>query len=167
LAGQTTRGPRNPDYRPAHEKALVTGLFLLTTRIRRYNNLFGEMNDHQHRLDDEDVPLAGGISTPGVVRVGDAVRRALKPDSDVVHALRVHFERSGFDGAPRFRGRCAEASRGSRSVRVVGRRPRRLDAVDRQKLPGCRGRRSGAEEWAATELAFMERNADAFRTCLG
>jgi hypothetical protein len=39
-----------------------------------------------------------------VVRVGDTVRRPLKPDSDVVHALLEHFERRGFDGAPRFKG---------------------------------------------------------------
>jgi hypothetical protein len=46
----------------------------------------------------------GGISTPGVVRVGDTVRRPLKPDADLVHALLQHFERSGFDGAPRYLG---------------------------------------------------------------
>ncbi len=50
------------------------------------------------------MPLAGGRSTPGVVRVGDTVRRPLKPDSERVHALLVHLERSGFDGAPRFLG---------------------------------------------------------------
>jgi hypothetical protein len=52
----------------------------------------------------DEVPLTGGMSTPGVVRVGDTVRRPLKPDSDVVHALLVHFERSGFDGTQRFLG---------------------------------------------------------------
>jgi hypothetical protein len=44
------------------------------------------------------------MSTPGVVRVGDTVRRPLKHDADVVHALLQHFERSGFDGAPRYLG---------------------------------------------------------------
>jgi hypothetical protein len=39
----------------------------------------------------EEIPLTGGNSTPGVVRVGDTVRRPLKP-------------RSGFDGAPRYLG---------------------------------------------------------------
>ncbi len=52
----------------------------------------------------EEFPLTGGISTPGVVRVGDTVRRPLKPDADLVHALLQHFERSGFDGAPRYLG---------------------------------------------------------------
>ena len=48
---------------------------------------------------DEEIPLLRGI-----VRVGDTVRRPLKPGADYVHALLGHFERSGFDGAPRFRG---------------------------------------------------------------
>jgi len=54
--------------------------------------------------EQEEVPLAGGISTPGVVRVGDTVRRPLKPDSDVVHALLAHLARCGFEGAPRYLG---------------------------------------------------------------
>jgi hypothetical protein len=52
----------------------------------------------------KEVPLTGGMSTPGVVRVGDTVRRPVKPDADYVHALLLHFERCGFDGAPRFLG---------------------------------------------------------------
>jgi Phosphotransferase enzyme family len=44
------------------------------------------------------------MSTPGVVRVGDTVRRPVKPDGGYVHALLDHFERCGFDGAPRFLG---------------------------------------------------------------
>ena len=52
----------------------------------------------------EEVPLAGGRSTPGVVRVGDTVRRPLKPDAERIHRLLAHFERCGFDGAPRFLG---------------------------------------------------------------
>jgi hypothetical protein len=54
--------------------------------------------------DSEEVPLTGGISTPGVVRVGATVRRPLKPDSDLVHVLLRHFEERGFEGAPRFLG---------------------------------------------------------------
>jgi hypothetical protein len=56
------------------------------------------------RESHEEVPLTGGMSTPGVVRVGDTVRRPLKPDAIRIHRLLVHFERSGFDGAPRFLG---------------------------------------------------------------
>jgi hypothetical protein len=55
-------------------------------------------------LADEEVPLTGGMSTPGVVRVGDTVRRPAKPDAAYVHALLLHFEHCGFDGAPRFLG---------------------------------------------------------------
>jgi hypothetical protein len=42
------------------------------------------------------------MSTPGVVRVGDTLRRPLKADADYVHALLAHFERARFEGAPRF-----------------------------------------------------------------
>ena len=56
------------------------------------------------RSDQQEVPLAGGMSTPGVVRVGDTVRRPVKPDAGYVHALLRHFEEQGFDGAPRFLG---------------------------------------------------------------
>jgi hypothetical protein len=51
-----------------------------------------------------EVPLTGGMSTPGVVRVGGTVRRAVKPDAGYVHALLLHFEQHGFDGAPRYLG---------------------------------------------------------------
>jgi hypothetical protein len=53
---------------------------------------------------EQEVPLRGGWSTPGVVRVGDTVRRQLKPDAARIHRLLVHLERRGFDGAPRFLG---------------------------------------------------------------
>jgi hypothetical protein len=55
-------------------------------------------------MDEEEVPLTGGMSTPGVVRVGGTVRRPVKADSEYVHALLAHFERVGFDGAQRFLG---------------------------------------------------------------
>ena len=48
---------------------------------------------------EEEVPLLRGV-----VRVGDTVRRPLKPGADFVHALLEHFEREGFEGAPRFYG---------------------------------------------------------------
>jgi Phosphotransferase enzyme family len=53
---------------------------------------------------EREVPLRGGRSTPGVVRVGGTVRRPLKPDAARIHRLLVHLERRGFDGAPRFLG---------------------------------------------------------------
>jgi hypothetical protein len=54
-----------------------------------------------------EIPLAGGDVNVGenvVVRVGDTVRRPLSDRADAVHALLVHFEAVGFDGAPRFLG---------------------------------------------------------------
>lgn len=53
---------------------------------------------------DEEVPLAGGDVTEGVVRVGDTVRRPLGEPSGTVHAVLRHLEAVGFDGAPRFLG---------------------------------------------------------------
>jgi tRNA A-37 threonylcarbamoyl transferase component Bud32 len=51
-----------------------------------------------------EIPLAGGRITPGVVRVGDTVRRPQKPNSPFVHDLLLHLESVGFDAAPRFLG---------------------------------------------------------------
>jgi hypothetical protein len=52
----------------------------------------------------EEVPLAGGQETPGVVRVGDTVRRPPGPNAGFVHALLRHLEAVGFAGAPRLLG---------------------------------------------------------------
>lgn len=59
-------------------------------------------------LDDhdpaEEVPLAGGDVTEGVVRVGDTVRRPQSAKAPVIHRLLQHLDMIGFDGAPRFLG---------------------------------------------------------------
>lgn len=52
---------------------------------------------------DEEL-LRGGNMTPGVVRVGDTVRRPAGPWSPSVHGLLVHLEHVGFTGAPRSLG---------------------------------------------------------------
>jgi hypothetical protein len=52
----------------------------------------------------DEVLLAGGRTTCGVVRVGDTVRRPRKPNSPFVHRLLTHLESKGFKGAPRFLG---------------------------------------------------------------
>lgn len=52
----------------------------------------------------DEVPLLGGMSTPGVVRVGDTVRRPMSAGSDYVHGLLIHLEQCGFEGAPRYLG---------------------------------------------------------------
>lgn len=56
------------------------------------------------RLSGKEVALEGGMTTPGVVRVGDTVRRPLQQSSAFVHDLLRHLERRGFDRAPRFLG---------------------------------------------------------------
>jgi Phosphotransferase enzyme family len=51
-----------------------------------------------------EVPLAGGRVTPGVVLVEQTVRRPVHPRSGFVHALLVQLEGSGLELAPRFLG---------------------------------------------------------------
>lgn len=52
----------------------------------------------------EEVPLAGGDVTEGVVRAGDTVRRPRGPWSDAVAAYLRHLELVGFSGSPRYLG---------------------------------------------------------------
>lgn len=52
----------------------------------------------------DETPLEGGRVTPGVVRVGDTVRRPLSANSPFVHRLLEHLEEVGFEAAPRFVG---------------------------------------------------------------
>lgn len=52
-----------------------------------------------------EIPLPGGTSNRGlVVRVGDTVHRPQSKASPAVHALLLHLEQVGFDGAPRYLG---------------------------------------------------------------
>jgi Ser/Thr protein kinase RdoA (MazF antagonist) len=52
-----------------------------------------------------EVPLLGGTANRGQVhRVGDTVRRPLRPTSGATHALLRHLDEVGFDGAPRVLG---------------------------------------------------------------
>jgi hypothetical protein len=52
-----------------------------------------------------EIPLHGGTANRGRVhRVGDTVRRPLRPTSPATHALLRHLEEVGFDGAPRVLG---------------------------------------------------------------
>ncbi len=52
----------------------------------------------------EEKPLMGGRITPGVVRVGDTVRRPQGTHSSFVHKLLQQLEEVGFAGCPRFLG---------------------------------------------------------------
>lgn len=52
----------------------------------------------------DEVPLRGGSMTAGVVRIGDTVRRPVGPWTPAVHALLLHLEHVGFEGAPHVLG---------------------------------------------------------------
>jgi hypothetical protein len=51
-----------------------------------------------------EIPLAGGRTTTGVVRIGDTVRRPVKAHAAFAHQLLRHLEKQGFPGAPKFFG---------------------------------------------------------------
>jgi Phosphotransferase enzyme family len=50
----------------------------------------------------EEEPLSGNVSA--VSKVGDTVRRSIGPWTPAVHAILLHLEDAGFDGAPRVMG---------------------------------------------------------------
>jgi Ser/Thr protein kinase RdoA (MazF antagonist) len=50
---------------------------------------------------EEERPLTGGRTTPGVVRVGDTVRRPATGNSGFVRGLLAHLAVHGFDAAPK------------------------------------------------------------------
>jgi hypothetical protein len=52
----------------------------------------------------QEIPLLGGQLTPGIVRVGDTVRRPPKGNAAFVHDLLLFLEKQGFRSAPRFLG---------------------------------------------------------------
>ncbi len=55
-------------------------------------------------MSSAEVPLSGGRTTRGVVRVDDTVRRPSGPHSPFVRALLLELERTSFAGAPRYLG---------------------------------------------------------------
>ncbi len=56
-------------------------------------------------MPEVETLLLGGTANRGlVVRVGDTVRRPLRPSSPAAHALLGFLEEVGFEGAPRFLG---------------------------------------------------------------
>jgi hypothetical protein len=52
----------------------------------------------------QETRLGGGRTSVGVVRIGDAVHRPVRPWTPAVHAVLRHLERVGFDGVPRVLG---------------------------------------------------------------
>lgn len=59
----------------------------------------------QDRESVQEIPLQGGQLTPGIVRVGNTVRRPPKSNATFIHDLFLFLERQGFPFAPRFLGR--------------------------------------------------------------
>ena len=55
-------------------------------------------------MSKNEVPLAGGHTTVGVVRVDETTRRPPGPNAGFVRALLRHLELVGFAGAPRYLG---------------------------------------------------------------
>src|SRR5437660_85142 len=51
-----------------------------------------------------EIQLQGGQLTPGIVRVGNTVRRPSKGNAAFVHSLLLWLENQGFSFAPRFLG---------------------------------------------------------------
>jgi aminoglycoside phosphotransferase (APT) family kinase protein len=57
------------------------------------------------RNETEEEPLLGGLTNTGLtMRVGDTVRRPLRPTSPATKAVLDHLKRAGFEGAPRYLG---------------------------------------------------------------
>lgn len=54
------------------------------------------------QADPSETILDGGRLTPGVVKIGETVRR---PKSAFTRTLLLHLARAGFDGAPKYLGR--------------------------------------------------------------
>ena len=52
----------------------------------------------------DEVPLGGGSSVDGVVRVGDTVRRPPTHATQLMRDVLVHLADVGFDAAPRWLG---------------------------------------------------------------
>ncbi|HEY6792119.1 MAG TPA: phosphotransferase [Trebonia sp.] len=52
------------------------------------------------RMPGGEMPLDGDGVTPGIVRVGDTVRRPVRPFTATVQAYLAHLQQAGFAGAP-------------------------------------------------------------------
>ena len=62
------------------------------------------MDDPEGEADAQEIPLQTGRITPGVVRVGDTVRRPAKASSAFVAELLGHLTARGCSWAPRYLG---------------------------------------------------------------
>ena len=53
---------------------------------------------------DVEIPLEGGNTSEGVVRVGDTVRKKMTKNSSTIHKLLQHIQENGFINCPTFLG---------------------------------------------------------------
>ena len=53
---------------------------------------------------ESEVPLSGGNSNDGIVRIGDTVRRTMKPERHSVHRVLSFLHSRGFESCPQFLG---------------------------------------------------------------
>jgi aminoglycoside phosphotransferase (APT) family kinase protein len=94
-----------------------------------------------------ELPLAGGRQTPGVVRVGNTVRRPTGPHSPFVHDLLRYLEAVGFEGAPKLLG--------------VDERGREILTFVEGKVPHDHGAYSPADARLAIVASMIRRFHDA------
>lgn len=66
--------------------------------------MFLRLRNILDRLSGKELAFKGGMSTPGVVRVGDTVRRPMNKNSAFVHGVLRYLEHRGFDRVPRLLG---------------------------------------------------------------
>src|SRR5579859_7622629 len=62
------------------------------------------METEPQKESQKEHPLSGGRLTPGIVRVGNTVRRPAKANAAFVHDLLLFLENQGFPFAPHFLG---------------------------------------------------------------
>jgi len=95
--------------------------------------------------------MPGGFSTPGVVRVGDTVRRPMQENSAFVHDVLRYLERQEFDRVPRFLG-IDDKERAMFSY-IAGSVPRRVGGLRREQwLAGAKLLRSFHDATVGCEL---------------
>jgi thiamine kinase-like enzyme len=101
-----------------------------------------------------EIDLPGGQVTPGVIRVGDTVRRPTGEHSPFVHALLTLLDERGYEHGPRFRG---IDSRGREILDYIeGRVPQNLEGrrwKDEQIVHAARIVRKLHDATAGSDLA--------------
>src|SRR5207237_5383947 len=85
--------PPGPPLREKRNSSSPSGM--TTVRETRRSSMISPPYDP-----GAEVPLIGDGVTQGIVRVGDTVRRPMRPMTSTGHAYRRHLQTRGFTGAP-------------------------------------------------------------------